>query len=123
MSKTRLLCLAVSRREGGNCIAGIDIDSKKWIRPISSRTRAAFADADLVVRDPSTGLLRFMAPLDLVAMELEEFAGTNLQPENWIVAPASNETPYTVLKTCDSPKAARFLAAHAAPPGPLLAGS
>jgi hypothetical protein len=122
MQETRLLCLAVSRREGGNCIAGIDIDSKKWIRPINSRTRAAFADADLVVRDPASRELRFMAPLDLIAMNLESHAGTNSQPENWLVAPASKEDPYTVLQRCDSPKAARFLFAHADPPGPLLSG-
>jgi hypothetical protein len=123
MRETRLLCLAVSRREGGNCIAGIDIDSKKWIRPINSRTRAAFADADLVVRDPVGGELRFMAPLDLIAMSLESYAGTNSQPENWIVAPASRENPYAVLQRCESPKTTRFLLAHCDRNDQLLHGS
>lgn len=31
-----LLCLANSRREGGRCIAGIDLKSGKWIRPVKS---------------------------------------------------------------------------------------
>jgi hypothetical protein len=122
MHETRLLCLAVSRREGGNCIAGIDIDSKKWIRPINSRTRAAFADADLVVRDPVSGELRFMAPLDLIAMNLESYAGTNSQPENWIVAPASRENPYAVLRRCEFPKTTRFLRAHSDRSDRLLHG-
>ncbi len=30
------LCLANSRREGGRCIAGIDLKSGRWIRPVKS---------------------------------------------------------------------------------------
>ncbi len=123
MHEIRLLCLAVSRREGGNCIAGIDIDSKKWVRPENSRTRAAFADADLVVREPGGSRHRFMAPLDLVSMRLEKYAGTNSQPENWIVAPASSENPFVVLRRCESTKTTRFLHAHADRSSLLLHGA
>ena len=31
-----LLCLANSRRDGGRCIAGIDLKSGKWVRPVKS---------------------------------------------------------------------------------------
>jgi hypothetical protein len=113
MQETRFLCLAVSRRESGNCIAGIDIDSGKWLRPIHSHSRAAFADADLVVEDNHTHQPRFMAPLDLIAMPLEEYAGTNSQPENWVVASAFLENPKVVLRRCTGARTVQFLLSHA----------
>jgi len=113
MHETRFLCLAVSRRESGNCIAGIDIDSGKWLRPIRSRTRAAFADAELVVEDNHTHQPRFMAPLDLLSMPLEEYAGTNSQPENWVVAPVFFENPAVVLRQCTGSRTVQFLLSHA----------
>lgn len=114
MQESRFLCLAVSRRESGNCIAGIDIDSGKWLRPLHSRTRAAFADAELVVVDNHTHQSRFMAPLDLIAMPLEEYAGANSQPENWIVAPRFFENSATVLRRCTGHRTLQFLLDHAA---------
>lgn len=113
MQETRFLCLAVSRRESGNCIAGIDIDSGKWLRPIRSHARAAFADSELVVEDNHTHQNRFMAPLDLLSMPLEESAGTNSQPENWIVAPSFFENPQAILRTCRGRRTVEFLLSHA----------
>jgi hypothetical protein len=113
MLETRFLCLAVSRRESGNCIAGIDIDSGKWLRPIRSQARAAFADADLIVEDNHTHQSRFMAPLDLLSMPLQECAGTNSQPENWVVAPVFFEHPQSILRTCKGRRTAEFLLSHA----------
>jgi hypothetical protein len=34
---TRTVCLANSRKEQGRCLAGIDLDTKKWVRPVSKR--------------------------------------------------------------------------------------
>ena len=31
----RIVCLANSYKEQGRCLAGIDIDTKKWVRPVS----------------------------------------------------------------------------------------
>jgi hypothetical protein len=113
MQETRFLCLAVSRRESGNCIAGIDIDSGKWLRPVRSYPRAAFADADLVVTDNHTHQPRFMAPLDLLSIPLEEYAGTNSQPENWIVAPRFFDKPPVILRRCIGRRTVEFLLSHA----------
>jgi len=113
MQETRFLCLAVSRRESGNCIAGFDIDSGKWLRPIRSKDRAAFADADLIVEDNHTHQSRFMAPLDLLSMPLDKYAGTNSQPENWVVAPSFFEHPQVVLRRCTGKRTVEFLLAHA----------
>lgn len=113
MREARFLCLAVSRRESGNCIAGIDIDSGEWLRPIHSRSRAAFADAELMVNDNHTHQLRFLAPLDLITVPLEEHAGTNSQPENWIVVPGVFDNSITVLRTCRGRRTVDFLLSHA----------
>ncbi len=120
MRERRFLCLAVSRRESGNCIAGIDIDSGEWLRPIHTEVRAAFADSELVVEDNHTHESRFMAPLDLLSMPLEQYAGTNSQPENWIVAPMFFEKPPVVLRRCLGERTAQFLLAHADRGGVLL---
>lgn len=112
MRETRFLCLAVSRRESGNCIAGIDIDTGEWVRPIRSRSRAAFADAELVVEDNHTHQPRFMALLDLLALPLEEHLPTNAQPENWTVEPHWFETSHPVLRTCKGRRTVQLLTSH-----------
>ena len=35
MAMARIVCLANSMRPDGRCVAGIDIETKKWIRPVS----------------------------------------------------------------------------------------
>jgi len=113
MEQVRFPCLAVSRRESGNCIAGIDIDSGKWVRPIRSKSRAAFADADLIVIDNHTHQPRFMALLDLLSVPLEERAASNSQPENWTVAPSFLEGPQAILRTCHGTRTVELLLSHA----------
>jgi hypothetical protein len=97
MRESRLLCLAVSRRDGGNCIAGIDIDSGEWIRPIPAKNRGALGDAEIVVRDDKTQKLRIMTPLDVIQLHLDEPVGNHGQPENWTLAPGCGREPYHVL--------------------------
>jgi hypothetical protein len=97
MRESRLLCLAVSRRDGGNCIAGIDIDSGKWIRPVPAKNRGALGDAEIVVKDQTTQKLRIMTPLDVIQLRLDEPVGNNGQPENWTLAPGCGREPYRVL--------------------------
>lgn len=122
MQERRFLCLAVSRRESGNCIAGIDIDSGEWLRPIHSEDRAAFADSELIVEDNHTHQSRFMAPLDLLTMPLERSAATNSQPENWVVAPVFFQKAPAILRRCTGMRTAQFLLSHANP-GELLLNS
>jgi hypothetical protein len=97
MRESRFLCLAVSRRDGGNCIAGIDIDSGKWIRPVPAKNRGALWDAEIVVKDHKTQKHRIMAPLDLVYLHLDEPIGNSGQPENWTITPESGKEPYPVM--------------------------
>ncbi|MFV2015729.1 MAG: hypothetical protein ACC656_09895, partial [Candidatus Heimdallarchaeota archaeon] len=32
----KIICLAISRKHGGYCIAGKDILNQEWIRPVSN---------------------------------------------------------------------------------------
>ncbi|MGH9600329.1 MAG: dual OB domain-containing protein [Terracidiphilus sp.] len=98
MHELRFLCLAVSRRDGGNCIAGIDLDSGKWIRPVNARTDGALGDHEIIVKDAETQKHRIMEPLDVLQLRVDKYVGDNAQPENWEVAPASYKDAYLVLR-------------------------
>ena len=101
MHEVRFLCLAVSRRVGGNCIAGIDLDTGKWIRPVRAGTDGALGDHEVIVIDGETRLHRIMAPLDVLHVRVSKYVGDNAQPENWEMAPVSYENAYLVLRRFD----------------------
>jgi hypothetical protein len=114
------MCLAVSRREGGNCIAGIDIDSGKWIRPVNAKTHGALGDHEIVVKDGGTQKLRILKPLDVLQLRLDKYAGDKVQPENWELAPASSAEAFTVLRRFDGREDAVILTSYLDQGGPLL---
>jgi hypothetical protein len=47
----RVLCLANSKKLGGRCIAGLDIDTGAWIRPVHRREGGEFYFAELHYED------------------------------------------------------------------------
>jgi len=120
MHACRFLCLAVSRRDGGNCIAGIDIDTGKWIRPVNSKTHGALGDHEIVVRDGGTQKLRILTPLDVLQIALDKYAGDHAQPENWELVPPSNAEQYTVLRRFDRREDQDELTSYLEQSGPLL---
>jgi hypothetical protein len=120
MHESRFLCLAVGRRDGGNCIAGIDLDSGKWIRPVHARTHGALADHEIIVFDTKAQEQRILLPLDVMRIRLDKFAGNNVQPENWELEPASHDDAYIVLWHFDEPQDADMLAPYLDRNGPLL---
>ena len=61
---TRLICLANSRRDGGRCVAGIDMDSGRWIRPIPPKGGAIPEEKTFLGR-------KLLAPLDVIELELD----------------------------------------------------
>lgn len=97
MREVRFLCLAVSRREGGNCIAGIDADSGEWIRPVNALHHGALAGGEIFVAVPGTQRPRRMAPLDIVRLRIEKYVGNQGQPENWTLIPAHEGRPHSLL--------------------------
>ena len=120
MQESRFLCLAVSRRDSGNCIAGIDLDSGKWIRPINAGTHGAFGDHEIFVVDAGTQKRRILSLLDVVRLRLDKYVGNHAQPENWEVAPGSYESPYTLLRRFDRPRDIEVLDCYLNRNGPLL---
>ena len=42
----RLLVMANSKKLKGRCIAGIDIDTGKWVRPVSNNEHGEFYGAE-----------------------------------------------------------------------------
>jgi hypothetical protein len=120
MRESRFLCLAVSRRDGGNCIAGVDIDSGEWIRPINARTHGAFGDFDIFVGDGITPDRRILKLLDVLQLHLDRYVGNSVQPENWEIAPGSYEDAYMILRRFDDPKDKELLIARLDRDGPLL---
>jgi hypothetical protein len=119
MYKTRFLCLAVARRDGGSCIAGIDIESGKWVRPVNAKNHGALGDCEIVVRDRLTQKLRMLEPLDVLQLRLDKYAGDNGQPENWELAPPFRAESYTVQRHMDGQDAA-MLISYLQRNGPLL---
>jgi hypothetical protein len=120
MPDSKFLCLAVARRAGGNCIAGIDVDSGRWIRPVNPKTHGAYADHETIVVDAITQEQRMLEPLDLLQIHLEKFAGNNVQPENWEMSPAPYDSPFNVIRRFVHPQDADLLLRSLQLSGPLL---
>lgn len=96
---TRLICLANSRRDGGRCVAGIDIDSGRWIRPIPPRGGA--------IPEEKTFLSgKLIAPLDLIELQLDaptyatRFQCENRPMQNWNWRRAGRINAGDILKYC-----------------------
>jgi len=73
----RIICLANSYKHGGRCIAGIDADTGKWVRPVpDSKSRAITSDMRLINgREPQI--------LDVIELPLEDDGpDEGCQPEN-----------------------------------------
>ncbi len=79
---TRLICLANSRRDGGRCVAGIDVDTGLWVRPLPPRGGAIPEEKTLLGG-------RLFTPLDILELDLDPPAFTthfqceNRQMQNW----------------------------------------
>lgn len=82
-----IVILANSRRHGAHCIAGKDLSTGEWVRPITSfgKWRSdpdAFSDDDL---RKLTGDVSGPKLLDCVKMGFSRRCGTNCQPENCFI--------------------------------------
>lgn len=75
---TKLLCLANSIKYGGRCVAGLDVETGKWIRPVSERKHGELHDRHC---DPNV--------LDIFRVKLAEHVPEPHQPENWLLADGS----------------------------------
>jgi len=119
MHESRFLCLAVSRRDGGKCIAGIDIDSHKWIRPVDANSHGAVNNGQAVVSE-GRNQIRWLSSLDIVLLPLGNSVGTTIQPENWELLSVTNQKAYEIVRRFDPRQDMRILMEHLEDRGPLL---
>lgn len=87
MYSRKILVLANSRKHSGRCIAGIDLDSREWVRPINNPREkrsdpTAFSDYDLkkLYGDPFGPKL-----LDCVSLDFSKKIPEVHQPENELI--------------------------------------
>ncbi|MFF9673891.1 hypothetical protein ACF1GS_19715 [Streptomyces eurythermus] len=76
----QLICLANSRKHRGRCIAGIDIKSNTWIRPISSRPGHEVSESERTYQNGAEPRM-----LDVISMQLLRPRQSGYQRENWIL--------------------------------------
>jgi hypothetical protein len=81
-----LLILANSRKLGGRCIAGIDLASKKWVRPVRRSDHGEISKEDCLISDG--GVWRDIEVLDVVSAPIGEPIEALGQPENRVLVEA-----------------------------------
>lgn len=77
----RFLCLANSDKHENRCVAGLDLDTGEWIRPVSQVNDGRLFEKHYITEggyDPN--------PLDILQISLIEPDPEIHQPENWQVA-------------------------------------
>jgi hypothetical protein len=80
-----IVCLAYSRKIGGNCFAGIELATGHWIRAIGEHANGALSDFDchmIVGNHPYT----IPKPLDVIRIDFVGPEPKLAQPENWRVS-------------------------------------
>jgi hypothetical protein len=97
-----MICLANSWRPGGRCVAGIDVDSGEWVRPIPPGG-GAIPEARTIVSG------RHLSPLDVIELRLETATfATRFQAENrtvrdWNWRLIDQLEPDDLLEYCSEP--------------------
>ncbi|WP_409462819.1 dual OB domain-containing protein [Amycolatopsis sp. GA6-003] len=75
-----LVCLANSYKHSERCVAGIEISSRKWIRPVSSRPSRGVSTAERHYAGGSEPQV-----LDIVDVPLRGPQPLGFQQENWLL--------------------------------------
>ena len=78
-----ILCLAASRKHGGYCIAGKDIKTGEWIRPVSSRPDEEISNNECTMRNGTQATL-----LDIIEIPLLREIPSSYQSENHLIDPS-----------------------------------
>lgn len=73
------LCLANSRREGGRCVAGIDLGTDKWVR-LAKSDGSPFSAFEISYKNDESP-----RPLDKIKIRVIKPQVSYFHPENWIV--------------------------------------
>lgn len=76
----KLIVLANSYKLGGRCLAGLDVTTAAWVRPISTQTHGELNAKQCVINDD--GRPRAVQCLDVIEIPVGEPVFTPGQPEN-----------------------------------------
>ena len=78
----QIICLANSYKRGGRCIAGIDMDTRKWVRPFNPKGHEGAIGNERLIKGKEPQILDV---LDIpIGGESENYG---CQPENRILLP------------------------------------
>jgi len=90
MARREILCLAFSKRDGGQCFGGIDLETQKWVRPVSPKSSGELPYHECLIRKPDG---TFVEPriLDVLRIDLQGPQPRPAQPENWLMGEAEWE--------------------------------
>lgn len=113
MPVLRLLCLANSRKLGGQCIAGLRLDGRGWIRPVSNFPDGTLYPSNYRLNDGSTPQL-----LDIIEVGLEGPRPAQHQSENWLI----DGTRWRLVRRPASRQEADMMWSHVTQ-GPALFGN
>lgn len=80
MPEVELLVLASSRKPGGRCIAGYDLEGDRWIRPVSERISGTLGLEHCAIDG------EWPEVLDVVRVDLSDHRPQPWQPENWRIS-------------------------------------
>lgn len=81
MFSKKIVCLANSKKSNGRCIAGKEIISKSWIRPISRSEKGELSLDQISYSDNSLPEV-----LDIIEVYFEKNIPKSYQPENILIA-------------------------------------
>lgn len=110
----RIVCLANSYKHDHRCVAGVSLNTKRWVRLVGNTIPGCLTLAEASYEDGSQ-----VAPLDVFEAELAEPSGTKCHPEDVRIG----RSPLTRFRTFDNPSDLRFLSTFKAKAGEVLQGS
>jgi len=103
MGLDRIVCLANSYKHDHRCVAGISLNTKKWVRLVGRQVPGCLTVKEICYPDGKEAAL-----LDVFEAELGEKCGSNCHPEDVFVT----GKPWQPLRRFDEVHDARFLAAY-----------
>lgn len=110
--KRRIIVLTKSAKHNGYCVAGIDFNSKRWVRLVTEEENNTGALSKDDVSYNSEGIQ--IVPLDVIDVETSDYYGTNNQVENCllqskITKPVSRLTINGLVNNIVSPQKEEFI--------------
>ena len=81
--RIRAVILTKSFMHGGSCVAGIDLNQRKWVRFVADTSGSPLMDYNLMCDDMS-----ICEPLDVVDVEVIQYSPVKHHTENYVIRPA-----------------------------------